>query len=108
MGTPVGLDELVERWAEWELEYVKRGFRTISLDDFIKAGGYGASLQDKLGIKREPGEQVVPHSYIYMQRYPDPPPAVVDLERLMQPGAEAQMGTYTVPSTELQSDENRR
>jgi hypothetical protein len=100
LGTPVGYDEMLERWAEWEFEYARRGYRTLFLDDFIDAGGYGTSIADKLGVKCGPEEKPIPHSLIYMEQHARPPPPAVDLAALMQPGAQSQMGTYTLPSTE--------
>ncbi|MGL5830922.1 MAG: hypothetical protein ACRCZE_02115 [Candidatus Altimarinota bacterium] len=100
---------MVECWAEWEFEYVaKRGYRSISLDDFINAGGYGVSLKDKLRIKRQPDEKPIPHSLYYMQGYPRPPKPVVDLQTLLQPGAKPQMGTYSLPSTEASPPDGYR
>ncbi len=53
-------------WARWELEYSKRGYRTISLNDFISYGGYGKPLKG-LGVKRKEGEQIILYSVIYSQ-----------------------------------------
>jgi hypothetical protein len=49
---------------KWELEYSKRGFRTFSINDFIKYYGFGSSLDFSFRIskkKREPQEKAILH-----------------------------------------------
>lgn len=68
LGEPLGLDGMVSNWARWELEYSKRGYRTISLEDLIDYGGYGRLYAEPLkglGVKREPKEQIILYSILY-------------------------------------------
>ena len=66
LGECLGFDGMFLSWARWELEYSGRGYKTISLEDFIAHGGYGKSLKG-LGIKREPKEQMILYSVLYRQ-----------------------------------------
>ena len=68
MGECVGFEKLLAKWAKWEAEYVKRGYRTLPVDDFVSYGGYGAPLKD-LGVKRTDGEEPVFHAKIYREVY---------------------------------------
>ena len=49
------------RWARWEIEYARRGYRTIPLMDFVNYGRYGVQLTG-VGVKRESQEQIVFHA----------------------------------------------
>ncbi len=49
-------DRLRSRWAKWEREYARRGYRTISLEHFAMHGGYGVPLPS-IGTKRAEGEK---------------------------------------------------
>ena len=55
-------------WAKWELEYSRRGYKTISLNDFVSYKGYEKSLKD-LGVKREINERAVLHAVLCRKRY---------------------------------------
>lgn len=65
MGCCVGFDSLLRRWERWEQEYSNRGYRTVSLDDFLASGGYGTDISALFGVKRDVGEVPV----LYAQRY---------------------------------------
>ncbi len=54
-GKCAGFDRMERRWAQWEKEYARRGYRTIDIKDFVGYGGYGQELTG-LGIQREHGE----------------------------------------------------
>lgn len=58
MGKCYGFDTLYANWAKWELEYSKRGFRTLPLEKFINYGGYGAQLKG-IGVHRAKSAQPV-------------------------------------------------
>ena len=68
LGECLGFQTMFSSWARWELEYSRRGYRTISLDDFVSYGGYGKPLEGS-GVKREPEEQIILYADIYRQKY---------------------------------------
>ena len=67
LGECLGFDGMFLSWARWELEYSKRGYRTLSLDDFIDHGGYGKPLEG-LDKKRELDEQIILYAVLYQQK----------------------------------------
>jgi len=67
LGECVGFRGMFSDWAKWELEYSRRGYRTVPLDNFIDHGGYGNPLKG-LGIKREINERVILHASLYRKR----------------------------------------
>lgn len=104
MGECVGFDGLLSKWAKWEVEYAKRGYRTLPVDDF-----YGMSLED-LGVKRAKGEEPILHAEIYRVVYLGKIPPAINLQELMKPGEprgdsaepsepRIRMGSCFVPST---------
>ena len=97
MGECLGFEKMLFDWAKWELEYSMRGYKTISLDDFIEYGGYGKPLNG-LGIKRKPEEKVILHAEIYTKKYSNNGKPVLDLKKIIETG-EAQSGMYILPST---------
>lgn len=99
LGECIGFEKLLTTWDIWEEEYARRGFRTISLDRFVDLGGYGRSVNDVLGIKREPTESPIYHARIYREKYLRKITPVIDLEKMMQDG-EPQIANYNLPSTE--------
>lgn len=69
LGECVDFHERFDAWAFWERAYSKRGFRTISIDDFMKIGGWGHDATPLLGQRRNAEEPVVLHSERYRERY---------------------------------------
>ena len=67
MGKCHGFDAFFLDWARWEIEYSKRGYRTIPLNDFIAYGGYGVPLRS-LGVKRKAKEQIILYAVLYQQK----------------------------------------
>jgi hypothetical protein len=61
-------DNALMNWVRWELEYSMRGYRTLSLDDFIEHRKCGAPLKD-LAVKREPNEKIFFHASACRQNY---------------------------------------
>lgn len=109
MGECVGFEGLLAKWAKWEKEYAKRGYRTIPIDDFIEYGGYGKSLTG-LGMRWEQNEEPIFHAEIYREHYLGKISPAVNLQKLMKPEShdpnsteppepKMQMGTYFLPST---------
>ncbi|MDP3963343.1 MAG: hypothetical protein Q8Q39_02495 [bacterium] len=99
MGECVGFKRMLNRWARWEAEYIRRGYRAISLDDFIDYGGYGKELGELAGARRSKGEEPVLHAEIYRREFLGKIEPTIDLANLMQPDAKPQSGTYVLPST---------
>lgn len=101
MGEAVGFRENFEKWATWEREYSKRGFRTLSLDDFIVYGGMGKPIDHLIAVKRTPHEEPIFHAEIYRREYLGKIQPALDLDLLVNHGV-PQTGIYAVPSTENQ------
>lgn len=99
MGECIGFKSLLNKLADWEREYARRGYRTVSINDFEKAGGWGASIDHLLGQKREQGEEPVFHAQIYKNVFLGKVKPAIDIGRLMATG-EIQYGQYVTPSTE--------
>jgi hypothetical protein len=97
LGEPAGVQSLLSRWAKWEREYVRRGYKTLSLDVFISYGGYGTPLEG-LGTLRNDKEPAAYHAEIYRQKYLGKINPAVDMSKLM--AGECQKGEYVPPSTE--------
>lgn len=98
LGKCEGFDRMLNSWERWEKTYAAKGFRTISLDKFINAGGYGHPL---IGLreKRNAGEEPVFHAVIYRKKYLENIQPIIDLTK-----NEVQMGTWETPSTEIPKD----
>lgn len=85
LGECVGFEELLNRWAKWEKEYAERGYRTVSLDDFIEYGGYGKPIDKLVGVKRQENEDPVLHAETYRRVYLGSIQPVLDMKRLLSP-----------------------
>lgn len=93
MGEAVGFKKMLRNWEKREAEYARRGYRTISLDDFVESGGYGKPLLHT-DAKRAEGEEPVFHARIYREEY------LGKIEPMIDPFAgKVQTGTYVLPST---------
>ncbi len=97
MGECDGFERRLNRWAFWEKEYANRGYRTISLDDFIELGTYGKSVEHLLWQKLDENEKPVFHTQIYREDYLGKVEPVIDIGKLLQ--GEQQAGFFTPPST---------
>ncbi len=97
MGECFGFKRLFRKWADWEAEYARRGYQTLSIDAFIQHGGYGEPLE-RLGIKQPLDKPVILHSKIYEEKYLSKVSSAVNLQKLMQ--GEVQIGHYNLPTTE--------
>lgn len=98
MGECVDFEFLLNKWAEWEKEYSRRGYRTVSIDDFVQLGGYGESINHLLRKKREQDEEPVIHAEIYRQIYLGKIKPVINIEELTK---EPQIREYILPSTKI-------
>lgn len=70
VGEPHGFPRMVRRWVRWEAEYIRRGFRSIGIDEFQKYGGYGYAIKS-IGIRREAGEKTVYHAQEFQSNWKD-------------------------------------
>ena len=68
MGEPSGMKSAVRHWAFWERLYADKGYRTISLDDFIDHGGYGKNIDHLKFVRRAAGEEPIYHAETYKER----------------------------------------
>lgn len=100
MGQCVGFESMLDDWAEWEKEYSTRGYKTISIDDFLSFGGYGKSIDHLLGKKRKRNEKPILHAEIYRELYLGKIKPAVNLKKMMKDG-KSQLGNYIVPTTKL-------
>jgi len=98
MGECEGFESTLKTWGNWEQEYAFRGYRTVSLDDFIEFGGYGRSIDHLLGQKREENESAIFHAKIYSDNYLGKVEPTIELEKFLV-DENPQLGTYTLPST---------
>jgi len=97
IGECSGLDTLLNRWDKWEQEYIRRGFRPISLDELIDIGGYGMSSDGLLNQKLDVGEEPISHALIYRNEYLGKVKPTLNMSKIM--AGEIQNGTYVLPST---------
>jgi hypothetical protein len=98
MGECIGFKSMLNTWGGWEQEYAKRGYRTVSLDDFIELGGYGKSIDPLLGVKRGEKEEPVYHAQIYENEFLGKIEPSIDIAKMMSDG-QPQVGEYGLPST---------
>ena len=99
MGECIEFKEMLDKLAEYEKEYAKRGYKTISIDDFVKFGGYGEPINHLLGKKLEANEAPRYHSEIYRDKFLGKVKPIVNLQKILEDG-EPQSGNYQLPSTE--------
>jgi len=99
MGECIGFEKFLGKWESWEKEYVRRGYRTISLDRFIEFGGHGKPIDDIIGQKREQEEEPIFHAQIYREKFLGKINPIINLEEIAQ-NDQPQFEYYTLPSTE--------
>ena len=97
-GESIGFEMLLQRWEDWEREYARRGYRTISLDRFIEFGGYNKPVDDVKGIKRKRDEPQKLHAEIYRREFLGKIKPVINLWEITE--GEPIMVNYVPPSTE--------
>lgn len=61
----VGFDKLFKRWKRLEAEYAKRGYRTISLVDFMEFGRRITKIDTLFHIWRHQNEDAILHAVMY-------------------------------------------
>lgn len=98
MGECVEFESKLNRWADWEQEYAKRGYRTIPLDNFIELGGYDKNIDPLFMIKLDKKEKPIFYAQIYREKYLGKIMPVINLEKIIA-DREIQTGTYILPST---------
>lgn len=98
MGECVGFEDMLNKWADLEKEYAARGFRTVSLDDFVSYGGYGTEITN-LNQAREVGEGPIFHAELYREHFLGKMGVSNIIQNAFETG-EPQFGNYAVPSTE--------
>lgn len=98
MGECIGFSRYVNLWEKAEIKYAKLGYRTISVDDLINAGGYGYDISHLVKVKRNSGENPIFHSTLYKEYYLGKIMPALDMNSIMT--GDIQFGTFTMPSTE--------
>jgi hypothetical protein len=96
LGECIGFKRILRNLEDLEREYAKRGFRTISIDDFEDCGGHGKSLEKLVGLKREPEEEPIYHAKLYKENFLGIQSDIIN--RVMK--GETVIGIYERPSTE--------
>ncbi len=99
MGECMCFEGHLDKWGEWEKEYSRRGYRTISLDKFIDLGGYNKPINNFIGQKREQGEEPIFHAELYRKEFLGKISPSINLSQMME-DKKTQFGGYTLPSTE--------
>lgn len=95
LGKAFGFEKRLEHWGSWEKDYSRRGFRTISLDDFIESSCH-TDISKLVKIKRKPHEKPVLHAVIYRECLLDKTePANITIDKKTG----IFFGTYRPPST---------
>ena len=61
MGRDVDFEVKFLIFQDWEKAYAKRGYKTVPIDDFLQAGGYGKDISHMLGVKRAEDELAILH-----------------------------------------------
>lgn len=103
LGECNGFESMLDRWSDWETEYAKKGYRTVSVDDFIQFGGYSISIDHLIGKKRKPNESPVFHAQIYRENYLGRMPLEINLKTLMNGDNPIQSGLFVPPTTKVNS-----
>jgi hypothetical protein len=98
MGECIGFKSMLNRWAKWEQEYSLRGYRTVSLDDFVDLGGYGKPVDQFLGVRRQENEEPILHAQVYKNEFLGKIEPVIDVQKMMSDG-QPQVGSYGLTST---------
>lgn len=97
MGECIGFHDMLKEWEAAERVYAGLGYRTIDLDAFVGAGGWGKELEGLI-VDRAPDEEPVYHAEYYRDRYLGRLAPVIDFDEMARTG-KAQRGTYAAPST---------
>jgi|AGTN01.1.fsa_nt_gi hypothetical protein len=95
MGECIGFGDLLKEWEITEDLISKRGYRAISLDDFVGHGGWGKSLPPIK--KRAINEKVYLHAAFYRKHYLGKMQMSSAIKDALEGKASA--GYYEVPST---------
>jgi len=98
MGECVGFEDLLVRWEHAEREYAALGFRTIPIDAFVDAGGWGKELVG-LRTPRDIGEAPIFHAAYYRQYCLGQLQPAINFNEILKSG-KYQAGTYEVPTTQ--------
>lgn len=99
MGECHGFEGLLTTFQRAEEAYADRGYRTLSVDAFVRAGGWGKPLVGLLELRRE-GEAPVSHGQLYREHYLGKVTGVIQVNWPALVGGEVIYGDYEVPSTE--------
>jgi hypothetical protein len=97
MGECDGFDKLLSIWEESEREYAALGYRTIPIDAFVQAGGWGKALEE-IGTLREPSEEAVLHAAYYRENYLGKVPGNGIVQKTWETG-QSQRSFYRLPTT---------
>ncbi|MDD3263292.1 MAG: hypothetical protein PHT94_00165, partial [Candidatus Nanoarchaeia archaeon] len=98
-GECLSFESLLTKWESWEKEYQNRGYRTISIDDFLECLPAKKNIESLLREKIEGNEISVLHSEIYRENFLGKVKPIIDLDHMINGGREIQFGICELPST---------
>lgn len=99
MGECIGFEKLLTAFQRTEEAYSARGYRTLSVDAFVRAGGWGRPLAGLLEL-RAAGEEPVLHGQLYREHYLGKITGIIQMNWPSLANGEVIRGNYEVPSTE--------
>lgn len=99
IGECYGFKNLLNRWAKAERRYAGKGFKTLSLDDFLNNYYQQHNLYPFLGEKLKENQSPVYHAELYREHYLGKVRPAFDFNAMMQDG-QPRTGTFELPSTE--------
>lgn len=76
-GECIGFEKLFSKLEKLEAEIIARGYRTISIDDFVEFGGYGKPVGEVQ--ERDEGEDPIYHVQLFLGKV-EP---IISLDKLM-------------------------
>jgi len=104
VGKYFGFDKDLERLIRLEWRYAKLGYKPLSIDAFEATAGWGKPLVG-LAEKLPEHEGLVLYAQIYKDIFLRFGEAGSVLQQMEATGAETQVGTYQVPSTEAVAEQ---
>lgn len=99
MGECIGFEKYLSAWEKAEKDYSDRGFRTLSVDAFIGAGGWAERLEGLYQL-REVGEPPVLHAAYYREHFLGKVGGVIQRDWAKLAAGDIISGHYAIPSTE--------
>jgi hypothetical protein len=68
-GESLAFGRKLQQWENWEKEYAKRGYETISFDKFLEAAREGLNLTNYTQVLRKLHTEPIFHAQLYRQHH---------------------------------------